>query len=86
MRGWHLEGLAVRPQHRMVGSDVETTIVPELLSISEYMRSTVRWIMLSNCQGPLSSAQRRSWNLPGDGHETCPVVAMRSAQRWSPPA
>jgi len=38
------------------------------------------------CQGPLSSAQRRSWNLPGDGHETCPVVAMGSAQRWPPPA
>lgn len=32
------------------------------------------------CQGPLSSAQGRSWNLPGDGHEICPVVAMGSAR------
>jgi transposase len=34
----------------------------------------------SACQGPLSSAQGRSWNLPGDGHERCPVMAMGSAQ------
>ena len=33
------------------------------------------------CQGPLVSAQRRSGNLPGDGHEICPVMAMGSAQR-----
>ena len=33
------------------------------------------------CQGPLGSAQGRSWDLPGDGHEFCPVMAMGSAQR-----
>ncbi|MGL5864367.1 MAG: hypothetical protein ACRCYX_00660 [Dermatophilaceae bacterium] len=31
------------------------------------------------CQGPLVSAQGRSWDLPGDGHEFCPVMAMGSA-------
>ena len=33
------------------------------------------------CQGTVRSARGRSWDLPGDGHEFCPVMAMGSAQR-----
>ncbi|TWP32866.1 hypothetical protein [Leekyejoonella antrihumi] len=40
----------------------------------------------ARCQGPLSSAQRRSRDLLGDGHEFCPVMAMGSAQCWPSPA
>jgi enoyl-CoA hydratase/carnithine racemase len=29
------------------------------------------------CQGPLRSPRGRSWNLPADGHEISPVVAIR---------
>ena len=36
------------------------------------------------CQGPVGTAQGRSWDLPGDGHENGPVAAMGSAQDWPP--
>ncbi|MGH3751311.1 MAG: hypothetical protein ACRDRP_01205, partial [Pseudonocardiaceae bacterium] len=28
------------------------------------------------CQGPVGTAQWRSWDLPGDGHGICPVLAI----------
>ena len=42
-------------------------------------RLTVRHDAPVLCQGPLSSARRRSWDLPGDGHEKCPVMVMGPA-------
>ncbi|MGH3755000.1 MAG: hypothetical protein ACRDRP_20350, partial [Pseudonocardiaceae bacterium] len=41
---------------------------------------------LSVCQGPVGTAQWRSWDLPGDGHGICPVMAMGSALCWPSPA
>jgi hypothetical protein len=36
------------------------------------------------CQGTRGTARRRSRLVPGDGHESCPVVATGSAHDWPP--
>jgi len=35
--------------------------------------------MRRGCQGTLGAARWRSSNLPADGHQICPVVAIRRA-------
>ncbi|WP_207218934.1 tRNA (adenine-N1)-methyltransferase [Pengzhenrongella frigida] len=65
VRGWHLEGLAVRPEHRMIGH-------------TGFLLTTRR--MADGVEAPTRRRRPAKGNYPEDGHVDAPVLGEWSAE------
>jgi tRNA (adenine57-N1/adenine58-N1)-methyltransferase len=84
VRGWHLEGLAVRPQHRMVGHTgflVSTRRLADGVGPPVRRRRPAPSVEEPGQEGPWSRASERDWSEQDVGERAVSQRKLRRARR-----